>query len=203
MYSKVTEVDASNRGNHHFIDLNDRCFYLGEYTARAGFTGGDTNQLIYNLKIPVDEQHRLNYKKQAIVSIAQSLQRAIPNPGLCTFVPVPPSRARNDPLYDDRMTAILREYQRLVPEVNYRELVIQNITTRSSHSGVNRLQPTELAQNYSINEALINCIHPQIIIFDDMLTTGSHFKAMQSLIGKHFPGSQIAGLFVARRAIHI
>ncbi|AOV54766.1 hypothetical protein A4C47_17660 [Escherichia coli O157:H7] len=37
-----------------------------------------------------------------------------------------------------------------------------------------------------------------MVIFDDVLTAGSHFKAMKSLILQHIPEACILGLFVAR-----
>jgi predicted amidophosphoribosyltransferase len=36
-------------------------------------------------------------------------------------------------------------------------------------------------------------------IFDDVLTTGAHFKSVQSLLRDQFPQAQIIGLFIARR----
>jgi orotate phosphoribosyltransferase-like protein len=38
-----------------------------------------------------------------------------------------------------------------------------------------------------------------IVVVDDMLTTGCHFKAMQAVLRNHFPTQAIVGVFVARR----
>ena len=35
--------------------------------------------------------------------------------------------------------------------------------------------------------------------FDDVLTTGAHFKAVQALLQSQFPQTEIVGLFIARR----
>ena len=45
-----------------------------------------------------------------------------------TFVPIPPSKAKSDPLYDDRMEQILRK---IWPgqQIDMRELVIQPVST--------------------------------------------------------------------------
>jgi len=40
---------------------------------------------------------------------------------------------------------------------------------------------------------------PQIGILDDVLTAGTHFRAMQTVLSDRFPGVPIIGLFVARR----
>ncbi|CAM7050807.1 Adenine phosphoribosyltransferase [Escherichia coli] len=51
--------------------------------------------------------------------------------------------------------------------------------------------------NYQLNEQLLEGCRPWIVIFDDVLTAGSHFKAMKSLILQHIPEACILGLFVA------
>jgi len=41
---------------------------------------------------------------------------------------------------------------------------------------------------------------PAVIgLFDDVLTTGAHFKAAQSILQKTFPDVRVIGLFIARR----
>ncbi|QXP89654.1 hypothetical protein [Methylococcus capsulatus] len=41
---------------------------------------------------------------------------------------------------------------------------------------------------------------PKVIgLFDDVLTTGAHFKATQSMLQETFPGVRVIGLFIARR----
>ena len=37
----------------------------------------------------------------------------------------------------------------------------------------------------------------KIIIFDDVLTKGSHFKAMQKILNLQYPQIPIVGLFIA------
>jgi len=52
---------------------------------------------------------------------------------------------------------------------------------------------------YEIDQ-LLTIPQPQVIgLFDDVLTTGAHFKAAQSLLNKAFPGVRVIGLFIARR----
>ena len=40
-----------------------------------------------------------------------------------------------------------------------------------------------------------------IFIVDDVLTTGAHFVAAQSLLKRQFPETPIKGVFVARRVL--
>lgn len=85
--------------------------------------------------------------------------------------------------------------------VDYRDFIIQSETTEASHNASNRLSPQEILKLYSLNESLVNNIRKNIFIFDDMLTTGSHFKAIQLLLLERFPEKKIFGIFIARRAI--
>ncbi|MEG5551162.1 hypothetical protein UXO11_16355 [Enterobacter wuhouensis] len=118
-----------------------------------------------------------------------------------TFVPVPPSKCRTDAAYDDRMTAILRAAQALSPDLDFRELVLQNQSTAASHaSTVNRPTPNEIMANNNVDSNLLAECRENIVIFDDVLTAGSHFKAMKQFLRQYLPEANILGLFVARTA---
>jgi hypothetical protein len=111
---------------------------------------------------------------------------------------VPPSKARSDPDYDDRLLCVLRQ---LAPDldVDVRELVLQRATIRATHESAARPRPEELYANYHIDESVVDPTPQSIAVFDDLLTTGSHFRAMAMLLSERFPGVPIVGLFVARR----
>jgi 8-oxo-dGTP pyrophosphatase MutT (NUDIX family) len=59
---------------------------------------------------------------------------------------------------------------------------------------------TELVYVYFWHDALgtKNPTPCAIILFDDIITSGAHFKAVQEIIHKAFPNAPIIGLFVAR-----
>ncbi|MEX1366594.1 MAG: hypothetical protein AB1Z98_25945 [Nannocystaceae bacterium] len=65
-------------------------------------------------------------------------------------------------------------------------------------TGDSKPLPTVLAANYRVNRSL-GTPQQSIVVFDDVLTTGSHFKAMQQVLTTAFPGVDVLGLFVARR----
>ncbi|HBC7422645.1 hypothetical protein KGP20_02895 [Enterobacter asburiae] len=99
------------------------------------------------------------------------------------------------------MTAILRTVQALNPAMDYRELVSQNVSTVASHaSAANRPTPDEIMANYHFDGNLRAGCRNNILIFDDVLTAGSHFKAMKRFLQQHLPDTNIQGLFVARTA---
>ena len=79
--------------------------------------------------------------------------------------------------------------------------MIQTDNLESFHDGY-RLRPVQLKAYYQLDEQLSQCDEPtEVTIFDDLLTTGSHFKAMQAIIRDHWPTIPISGIFVARRYI--
>lgn len=203
MTFRLTQIDELIRGQHYHLDAGDLCYFFGEYTARQHAAYSETNQLIMNLK-KGNERRGLqdyHYKGAAINRVAQMITSTIGNISDFTFVPVPPSKCRADVAYDDRMTAILRTAQTMNPSLDFRELVLQNQSTAASHtSTASRPTPDEIMANYSLDASLLAGIRRNIVIFDDVLTAGSHFKAMKQFLRQHLPEASILGLFVARTA---
>jgi len=151
----LTKIDDLIRPDHHHLGADDGCYFIGEYTAGRGFSYSRTNQFIYNLKKGLDRRGHFDwmYKGAAIQQGARALRESI-NPAFlesATFVPVPPSRAASDPLYDDRMTLVLRL---LGDTVDVRELVVQTITMDEAHTAEYRPRPHHLYENYEVDEAL-------------------------------------------------
>ncbi|WP_024873126.1 hypothetical protein [Tolumonas lignilytica] len=199
MKFKWSQIDELLLPDHYYLSLDDECFFLGEYTARQGANYSDTNQLIINLKKGVDRKGRTEYKYKisAIDEVAQYLANNINAKGW-TLVPVPPSKSKDDPMYDDRLVQILAKAKMLNSDIDYRELVVQIGSYQAAHlTNGNRPRPDALADRYQIDNSLMGGLR-DIIIFDDVLTAGSHFAAMKRFISDHVPDKRIVGLFVAR-----
>jgi hypothetical protein len=50
-----------------------------------------------------------------------------------------------------------------------------------------------------IDESLVGAgVRPQIMVFDDVLNSGKHFKVAQQLLSQRFPDASIVGVFLAR-----
>ncbi len=56
--------------------MGDECLYLGEYTARKGYQFSDTNNLVFNLKKPMDRrgQPGWHYKRRDIEQAGEKVQ---------------------------------------------------------------------------------------------------------------------------------
>ncbi|EAM1204904.1 hypothetical protein BUL74_01730 [Salmonella enterica subsp. enterica serovar 4,[5],12:i:-] len=203
MTFRLTRIDELIREQHYYLEDGDLCYFFGEYTARQGAAYSETNQLIMNLKKGNERRGLQDYRYKGIATerVARMITSTIGNLDEYTFVPVPPSKCQSDAAYDDRMTAILRIAQTLNPVMDYRELVLQNVSTVASHaSAANRPSPDEIMANYRLDENLRAGCRDNIVILDDVLTAGSHFKAMKRFLLQFFPEANMLGLFVARTA---
>ena len=199
---RLTKIDDLTRPDHSYLTAADDCYFLGEYTARKGFAFSATNRLIFNLKKGMDRRGRPEwpYKAMAIQAVADALRAALNDKArqTLTFVPVPPSKAKSDPLYDDRLVQVLRA---VWPgqAADVRELIVQPVSTGAVHDRDDRPTPAALESGYVIDRGLVSP-KPQIIaVIDDMVTTGAHFVAIRNMLRREFPNSRIIGAFVARR----
>lgn len=198
---RLTQIDEAYRGDHYHLERTDQCYFLREYTSGGGWSASDTNSLISNLKKSPSKRgtQEWKYKVRAMTTAASELSIGL-NPDWlkdATLVPIPPSKAKSDPEYDDRMVRICRL---LGQNVDVRELVCQTSSTRASHiSSESRVTVEELIDVYEIDEKMTAPVPNNIAIVDDVLTAGTHFRAMHTVLSQRFPQVPIIGLFIARR----
>lgn len=201
MTLRLSRVDESSIADHTRLGAEDQCFYLYEYTSGRNFSFSSTNNLINNLKKkPTSSQAQLGYKAGAINECATRFRETL-NPlwlQAATLVPVPGSKAADDPDFDDRMTKVCRGIR---TDQDVRALVRQTASLRASHEvgDGDRVSVAELLAAYEIDESLSNPGPTAIGIVDDVLTAGTHYRAMHTVLSARFPGVPIIGLFVARR----
>ena len=200
---RLTQIDDLNRGEHFYLQDEDECYFLGEYTARGGYGHSPTNQLIFNLK--KGPKHRdtpvWHYKEKAIEECAGYFVENL-NPGFlaeATLVPVPPSRVKSDPQYDDRILWLLKSIaKRVEVSCDIRELVVQRQSYQPSHLTEDRMKPSELREIYTLALHHVQSAPRQVAVFDDVITSGCHFRAIKDLLEERWPGIPVIGLFVAR-----
>ena len=202
--SNLTAIDRLTRPDHSYLEVSDRCGFLGEYFARRGFAASETNNLIINLKKPMcrcGNPPEWRYKLKAIDTAAAALRHAIHTQWMnsATFVPIPPSKAKAHPMHDDRLLKVL---QKMNPDnpVDCRELIIQVESTDAAHLSIETRNPDFFYNIYEIDEACCDPAPEKIVIIDDVLTTGAHFKAAQRRLFERFDSIPIVGVFIARRA---
>ena len=113
-------------------------------------------------------------------------------------MPVPPSRAKGDSLYDDRLIKMLHAI-RTNPALDVREIVTQEESYEAAHDSDKRPTSKRLQEIYVVDEKLITPPPDHVAIVDDILTTGAHFRAIANILSERFPEATIMGLFIARR----
>jgi predicted amidophosphoribosyltransferase len=140
------------------------------------------------------------WKDRALNQAAAAFRTALNKDYLdvATFIPIPPSKAKSDPLYDDRMTRMLRAI-RPQPPLDVRELILQTQSTDAAHDQAVRPRPDEIVARYQLDPNLLPPPPQAIAICDDVLTTGAHYRAAHTVLGQAFPGVRMVGLFIARR----
>ena len=77
---------------------------------------------------------------------------------------------------------------------------MQRESAEAAHGSAQRPGPKDLAALYRIDEWLASPQPVRLMVVDDVLTTGAHFKAAQDVLTRRFPEVPVFGLFVARRA---
>jgi predicted amidophosphoribosyltransferase len=200
--ARFLEIDDQNRGHHYNLTADDECYFLYEYTSGKNYSFSETNRLVSNLKkrpsLAGTAQYR--YKTLAIEFCGRMFGESINPKWLATgtLVPVPPSKARTDPEYDDRISKICRAIP-AAGALDVREIVVQTRSLPADHEGGPRHRIEDLLEVYRIDEAKTAPAPQNITVVDDVLTNGTHFRAMKTILKDRFPGASVVGFFIARR----
>lgn len=196
-YVRFRLIDEHTRQDHYFLEPDDQVMYLFEYTIRAGFNHSATNDLIQNLKKPMDRKGRPEWphKARAVRNAIRNVELAGPFTLPTTVVPMPPSKSSSDPLFDPRISQI-------AAGVSYfqdvRPLIVQDESTTATHEGGARHNPQEWAGLRRIDESVANPVPERIAVLDDIITTGAQFKGAKLMLQARYPGVPVFGLFLAR-----
>lgn len=207
MKLKFITLEDVDKNNHSFLEKKDEILYLGEYHSGLGCEGAGCNSLIFNLKKTPDKINTVewDYKQAAITTIAALITKLMEKNGTevakIYWIPVPPSKIEEDPMFDDRVHEILKLAQEKCTNKNN---IVANVVKQTSNRAASATSrqtrnPNSLIANYEMDD--ITDYNPEtdiIIIFDDVLTTGCHFKAVKSLILGKYEDSNIIGIFVAK-----
>jgi hypothetical protein len=202
-------IDEAVLDEYRYIEAEDTCYYVWERMSqlwRPGvelpdYTQYTVNGLISNLQIQPSlkntQPRRYYWKERAIAYAAAALAALIPEVWYdgVTFVPIPPSKPASDPEYDGRLLTILKAVRPKLPDIRSVVVLDENCGFDSKQKG---LSPAERAAHYSIDEDNADPAPDVVVLFDDVLTTGSHYKAIASVLQERFPAVAVFGLFLAR-----
>lgn len=196
----LIKVDPPRLESRPYLQPSDDCYFFGEYTARKGPRYSPTNQWIFNFKKPLNHRGQ-RYKKGAIEIAAQMFRQAIESEALdrTTFVPIPSSKCKDDPSYDDRLLQMLKLIQSVQP-LDIRELLVQSRSVEADHESDNRKSLDELRKLWKVDDSSLTDapnapLGKCLAIVDDLLITGAHFRAAESLLSRF--NVKIVGFFLA------
>ena len=143
-------------------------------------------------------QDEWQHKQKEIQNIAYLISNVITKKDDIIFVPAATSKDKNDKLYDDRLVCVLEAVKKIIG-VDYVELIETKQSTIPAHRTNKLRTPEEAMKNIELKVDKLEFIKNKLIIlFDDVFTSGSTFKATQRLIQKYSPETKVFGLFVAK-----
>jgi hypothetical protein len=204
----LTPLDPIRRADHVYLSSTDRCSFMLEWIAKPGPARARCRQLLRDFKCPPSAAHAnargATAKQQAIDTMAQLLRAAVSQRAAqeVTWVPVPPSKAPADSDFDDRLLRTLaRAFNGY--DVDLRCLLYQAQSTPADHLGSARLGAAALLENLCLDVTRLRerPVRRRIQLFDDVLTTGKHYKCCEQRLRDALPRIPISGVFLLRRGL--
>ena len=201
---RLLQIDELQRPEHYFLTPEDDCFYYTEYTSDANFSYSPANDLISNFKKSPEfrDQPQWTHKARSIQQVIDILAGSLlPASNLkdVILVPMPPSKIKSHPYYDNRMMEVLLGLQARDPGIDLREILSCRENREAFHAMTNKRSPAKIAGNLLIGARHCDGSKNKILLIDDVITTGAHFKACKNKLLEVLPGGVIKGLFIARR----
>lgn len=215
MPDRWSVIGDLERPDHYYLPPSATCVFWGEYTPYEHTDGqkwnfSPTNQLISNFKKKMDRRGQQDWpwKARAVGTVGQAFARMFnwddPTLANAAFIPMPPSKARTDPMYDSRILDamnIMRVASRR--QLDIRDCLSFDGTHGASHESDERPSPAQLyeAMTFDPVQGRVTDQPNIILLVDDMLTTGAHFVAASRKLAEAFPGVEVVGVFIARRRV--
>ena len=186
-----------------YIKNNDSCFHARDYISGGGYTSCETNQLISNFKKPLSKKKKEKewwHRNQAVRTFKSEVAQFFMNPKiktkLNTITAIPSSKIKDHSEYDNRFEDLFNELKKT--NLNLFEewpVKIKN-NIEASHRGGERT-PESIKANY-IWEGFKKRDPKILFVFDDIITTGAHFRAMSDFLRDNKYEGYIVGLIWAR-----
>lgn len=180
-------------------------FFARIYTIGQGYQFSTTNQLIFNLKkSPQSSSAELYYKRRSIRQFAQEVialfQAQLSPARSITLVPMPPSKDRFHPAYDDRMEQVASAIATEFTNVEWLPMLQATGSRESSHLRSGRRDPNQIYQLMAIDQAEASRYQAgsTIALLDDVLTSGAQFAAARRRIAEVLPDADVIGIFWAK-----
>jgi hypothetical protein len=176
------KIDESDWLHNLSVDAQDCDLYYGRiYTVGQGFGCGETNQQIYNLKIPPSiakaNPQREYFKSQAISKFGSEVMKFLSIENLIEdeleyiLIPIPPSKPKSHDEYDNRMEKVADFLSHYSNNLKCLPILNTKIDRQSSHTGGSRDVET-IFQSMTVDTELIpkDKNIDKIFVIDDVLS---------------------------------
>jgi len=199
-------IDRSIESTPSNLNTEDICFYFRDYID-GGYGESRSNQLVLNLKITpyikTENPWRWPYKvmaiEQCVLDYRQFFDRFLPaNSSIpVRLVPMPPSKAKASPEYDNRMALIAERLAQIYPTTAVCDIFDVKWNMTPAHQGGSRIV-SEIKDALIIEDAPLTEFSV-VFLLDDMITSGAHYIACKELLQERYPRIVVAGLFWSRK----
>jgi len=182
MGSKLHNLDLELHAREH-IEEGDKCFYFMEKEAE-GYAKSTANNLINNFKKPADRRGKPEwiYKERAIkIFIKDLCDLGYSHP--YTIIPAPTSKPRGHADWDDRLDQVVDGLASCKTELAVEKALDTNSVLTPAHLGGSR--DIDDIKDATVWRGIGTLHGDTVILVDDVLTTGAHFKAWKEFIMKN------------------
>ena len=198
-WQKVTDISAAN---HRCLERDDFCIYYRTKERHVYNNFTETNSILANFKKRPSHcrgnTQMAMYKERGIETVTRDVAGFFEsNPGMSfLLIPAITSKACDDPEFDNRLIRVCSNVAKALPNVCCADLLYVGSSILSAHSGGAR-DVSYIASQIGVRGGFDMRGFDRVFIFDDVLTTGAHFKACQWALAKAY-GIRAYGIFWAR-----
>lgn len=181
------------------VHPTEDCRFARDYQGGAtGYSAGVTNSLILNFKKDVAKRNRpeWTYRQGAVDSFARELCDIFQPGSVATVTNIPTSKPRSSADYDQRFEDMFARLKTYRPNLNIIYPLDVIAQQQPTHLGGSR-NPTTLQANL-VFRGFSQSPPQHLILIDDVITQGAHFRACVDCLRQNNFNGQIIGLFWAR-----
>ena len=200
---KITWRKLPEKSSHSHIHIkgDDTCIYSREYISE-GYITSQTNSLILNFKkSPVKKKSsEWRYRQKAIEQFKIEIDQLFKENLSIAITAIPSSKHRSNTEYDNRFEDLFNELLKSRQGLKIEWPIEMTQTVQASHAGGER-SPEHIKRNYAWKG--FKETPKRLCVFDDVLTTGAHFRAVSDFLRENEYKGQIIGIFWSRAILSL